>query len=224
MDADQLSSGVGIGGGNVVPPGLKGVMGEPQTDQHPRQPVQVAVVGGEVVPQLAELFDRFRTGGTHQDQAGQPADPKLEKPGVRHLDQQVLGAVPKQLLGLLVLAHLEQGCRPPEPVASTVELDDRAGQLVVAEREQCLGSVVHLVAELPQAETLIGISGLYEAAAPKQRIALVVQDNHGPARIRKVPDDVAVAQGEFCPQTQAGAEHARLSQLLGPVDRTADRR
>ena len=59
VDAGELSGGVGVRGGHVVPAGLEGVVGEPETDQHPRQPVQAAVVvrGGEVVPQLPELFD-----------------------------------------------------------------------------------------------------------------------------------------------------------------------
>ena len=153
VDAGELSGGVGVRGGHVVPAGLEGVMGEPEEDLHPRQPVQAAVVvRREVVTQLPELFDLILTGGPHQDQAGQPADPQLDSPGVRQLDLQVLGAVAQQLLGLLVLAHLEQGRRPPEPVDPTVELDDRAQHLEVAEREQFLGAVVHLVAELPQAE------------------------------------------------------------------------
>ena len=199
-------------------------MGEPEENLHPRQTVQAAVVGREVLTQPAELVDLIRTGGPHEDQADQPADPQLESPGVRHLDPQVLGADPKQLLGLLMFAHLEQGRRPPEPRADTVELDDRAQHLIVAEREQVLGAVVHLVPELPQAEALIGSAGADEAAAPTQGIALVVKDDNGPAGIRKVPDDVAVAQGEFSPEAQACGEDPRLAQRFGPVDQGADRR
>ena len=83
---------------------------------------------------------------------------------------------------------------------------------------------MHLVPELPQAEALIGSADADEAAAPRQGIALVVQDNDGPAGIRKVPDDVAVAQGEFCPEAQACGEDARLAQRFGPVDQGVDRR
>ena len=40
------------------------------------------------------------------------------------------------------------------------------------------------------------MAGTDQAAAPGQRIALVVQDHDGPAGIRKVPDDAALAQGD----------------------------
>ena len=121
------------------------------------------------------------------------------------------------------LAHLEQGRRPPEPVEPTVDLDDRLQQLEVAERDQFRGAVVHLVADLPQAEVVIRVGGADQAAAPGQRIALVFQDDDGPAGIREVPDDVAVAQGESSTEGQARGEHARLAQCLGPVDHEVDR-
>ena len=65
---------------------------------------------------------------------------------------------------------------------------------------------------------VIRVGGADQAAAPGQRIALVFQDDDGPAGIRKVPDDVAVAQGESSTEGQARGEHARLAQRLGPVD------
>ena len=193
LDAGQLLGSRSLVRGLGQTTGADRVVGQRQVDLHPGQPLQLAVVEVELHTELAQLFDLTRIGSVEQRQPGQAADSELERPAGGQVEGGVLGAVAQQLLGALGLACLEQGGGPPEPGQPPVELDHRSQQLVVALGQQQLGPGVELVAELPQAQRLVGHAGADQRAGAGDRLGCGVEEDQSPGAVCAVAHDVAVA-------------------------------